>query len=164
MFDHNSYAQLPTHSWQTVGAYEQWAMAYFVSRGFQAVQAAAIVGNLTQESGMDPMAVRKNDAGQGLDSYGIGQWNRLRLQTLQSFTLAIVGFSPTLQARLYAQCAFVVHELFTTEQQARIILLKTKPQDETLAGVFGKMYEGFSTASIVSRNQHAKDILAAYKP
>jgi hypothetical protein len=164
MFDHNSYAELPAISWKTLGDYQQWAMAYFVSRGLTAAQSAAIVGNLTQESGMNPAATRANDAGPGLDSEGVGQWNRKRLASMTGFVHSVVGQTATVQSQFYAQLAFVVHELYTTEAKARQVLMETEPQDETLAGVFGKLYEGFSTASVPARNQHAKDILAAYDP
>lgn len=65
----------------------QLAMQYFQSQGWTPAQAAAIVGNLQQESysRLDPNALRKNDAGPGNHSMGIAQWNRERLSALQDF-------------------------------------------------------------------------------
>ena len=65
----------------------QLAMQYFQSQGWTPAQAAAIVGNLQQESysRLDPNALRKNDAGPGNHSMGIAQWNRERLGALRDF-------------------------------------------------------------------------------
>ena len=65
----------------------QFAMQYFQSQGWTPAQAAAIDGNLQQESysRLDPNALRKNDAGPGNHSMGIAQWNRERLGALRDF-------------------------------------------------------------------------------
>jgi hypothetical protein len=62
-------------------------MQYFQSQGWTPAQAAAIVGNLQQESyaRLDPNALRKNDAGPGNHSMGLAQWNRERLGALRDF-------------------------------------------------------------------------------
>ena len=64
------------------------ARAYFESQGLTPEQASGMVGNLMQESGpnLNPAAIRKNDAGPGLHSIGIGQWNRDRLEAMQKFS------------------------------------------------------------------------------
>lgn len=163
MFDDRSYTQLPPRNWQTVGDYQQWALAFYVSRAFTPIRAAAIVGNLSQESGMNPDARRPNDAGPGLDSVGIGQWNKSRLDQMLAFVHAVIGEATTVQGRFYAQLAFSVFELWTTMTHARGVL-ESSSQDETLAGAFGKAYEGFGDASVPQRNAYAKAVLAAYDP
>ena len=64
------------------------ARAYLEEQGYTDKQASGIVGNLMQESGpkLNPNAMRKNDAGPGNHSVGIGQWNRERLAAMQKFT------------------------------------------------------------------------------
>lgn len=66
------------------------AMKFFMSKnggGWTREQAAAIVGNLQAESGanLNPNAIRENDAGPGLHSRGIAQWNRERYQALLDY-------------------------------------------------------------------------------
>ena len=65
----------------------QRAVNFFVDKGLTAEQAAGIVGNLQAESGqnLNPNARRDNDAGPGLHSYGIAQWNRDRWNGLNAF-------------------------------------------------------------------------------
>lgn len=79
-------------------------------------QAAGIVANLTRESGMNEYAINPNDAGAGKDSIGLGQWNRDRLDNLNSFAEArgetefeIVNGNRVPSFR--TQLAFVDHEL-----------------------------------------------------
>jgi hypothetical protein len=64
---------------------EKEAMAFFISKGWTQAQAAGIVGNLVNESRLNPNAVAKNDAGPGKDSVGIAQWNTGRLDNLKSY-------------------------------------------------------------------------------
>ncbi len=65
---------------------EKEAMAFFISKGWTQAQAAGIVGNLVNESRLNPNAVAKNDAGPGKDSVGIAQWNTGRLENLKSYS------------------------------------------------------------------------------
>lgn len=91
----------------------QYAYEYFVKQGWTPVQAAAIVGNLQQESGMglNPDALNKNDAGPGNHSIGIGQWNRDRKDALVNFA-SKQGSSPL---SFDTQLAFVQNELNGSE-------------------------------------------------
>jgi hypothetical protein len=86
---------------------EQQAYDYFIAQGYTPEQAAGIVGNLTNESGLNPNAINRNDAGPGRDSEGIAQWNRERLNNLQNFAAARgTGYQD-----FNTQLAFVDHEL-----------------------------------------------------
>ena len=69
----------------TVEEREQKAMDFFVDKGYTPQQAAGIVANLTNESGMDINAINPNDAGPGNDSKGLAQWNKGRLDNMESF-------------------------------------------------------------------------------
>lgn len=64
---------------------EKEAMKFFISKGWTQAQAAGIVGNLVNESKLNPNAVAKNDAGPGKDSVGIAQWNTGRLDNLKGY-------------------------------------------------------------------------------
>lgn len=61
------------------------AMERLMSKGWSQAAASGIVGNFVSESKMNPSARNPNDAGPGLDSVGLGQWNRERLANLQKF-------------------------------------------------------------------------------
>jgi uncharacterized protein (TIGR02594 family) len=80
------------------------AVNYFVSQGWSPVQAAAIVGNLMQESNLKPTAVNPSSG-----AYGIAQWLGSRLVQLQGS-----DNWPTLQGQL----GFVNNELKTSEKAA----------------------------------------------
>jgi hypothetical protein len=84
----------------------QYAYQYFIKAGWTPVQAAAIVGNLQQESGqgLNPNARNPRDPG---TSIGIGQWNRERKANLMAFA-AKQGSSPL---SFDTQLAFVQNEL-----------------------------------------------------
>jgi len=86
---------------------EQQAYNYFISQGYTPEQAAGIVGNLVNESALDPTAVNPNDAGLGRDSEGIAQWNRDRLTNLQGYAAA----QGTDYRDFNTQLSFVDHEL-----------------------------------------------------
>ncbi len=58
----------------------QDALKYLVSQGYQPVQAAALVGNMMQESGMNPQATNPKEG-----AFGLIQWRLDRLQKLQDF-------------------------------------------------------------------------------
>jgi hypothetical protein len=94
----------------------EYAFDYFVKQGWTPVQAAAIVGNLQQESGMglNSGALNKDDGGPGNHSMGIGQWNRDRLSALQNFA----GKQGKSWNDFDTQLAFVQHELNGPESSA----------------------------------------------
>jgi hypothetical protein len=60
----------------TENAEDHIAFDYFVAKGLTDVQAAGIVGNLDQESGMDPKAVQPGGPGRGIAQWSVGErWN-----------------------------------------------------------------------------------------
>jgi hypothetical protein len=57
-------------------ANDQPAFDYFRAKGLTAVQAAGIVGNLDQESGVDPTAVEQGGPGRGIAQWSVGgRWD-----------------------------------------------------------------------------------------
>jgi hypothetical protein len=123
---------------------EQQAMQYYIDRGYTPEQAAGIVGNLTNESGLNPSIVNPNDAGPGRDSEGIAQWNRERLTNLQGFA----ADRGTSYQDFETQLAFVDHEMRGTgnfgggsERAAYNRLVATN--DPTNAAVAFSKYERY---------------------
>lgn len=113
----------------------QYAFDYFVKQGWTPVQAAAIVGNLQQESGagLDANALRKNDAGPGNHSMGIGQWNRDRLSALQSYAASQKKPWNDFETQL----GFVQHELGGAESPVAARLKKAGDLQSATAAFIG---------------------------
>lgn len=88
----------------------QYAMNRLVGMGYAPHQAAGIVGNLLQESGVNP-SVPPGDGGR---SHGIAQWNGSRLQALQGFAAQ----NKSDWQNLDTQLNFLHNELNTTESNA----------------------------------------------
>jgi hypothetical protein len=115
------------------------AMKFFMDKGWSREQAAGIVGNLQQESGpnLNPRAVNKNDAGPGLHSYGIAQWNKERFENLKRFAKE----RGTSWDDFYTQMEFVHYEL-TQGEKKRVGEKLRKIKDAAEAAVLiDKKYE-----------------------
>jgi hypothetical protein len=96
-------------------AREQQAYEYFRSIGYTDAQAAGMVGNLTNESALNPNAINRGDGTDGSDSIGIAQWNSSRADELKKFAAS----RGTTYNDFETQLAFVDHELHTTEGRAK---------------------------------------------
>jgi uncharacterized protein (TIGR02594 family) len=88
------------------------AVNYFITQGWSAIQAAALVGNLMQESNLKPRAINPSSG-----ATGIAQWLGPRLTALQSI--------PNWQD-LQNQLAFVNWELQNSEKAAGDALRETE--------------------------------------
>ena len=86
------------------------AMNYFVKQGWSEVQSAAIVGNLMQESGVDPKSVNmsKGEDPKGGGSWGIAQWNKTRKD---AFLAEYPQYKTIKEIPLEIQLAYVHKEL-----------------------------------------------------
>lgn len=109
-----------------------YAYNYFIKQGWTPIQAAAIVGNLQQESGqnLDPTAKNPNDPGTSL---GIGQWNRERKSALVRFANQ-QGSSPL---SFETQLAFVQHELGNGEASVAARLKNANTIQDATAAFIG---------------------------
>jgi hypothetical protein len=87
---------------------------FFVSKGWSPQAAAALVGNMQQESGGNTDARNPGDGRDGTDSIGLFQWNSDRARRLQSFAAAR-GKPVTDRG---TQLEFIDNELRTTERAA----------------------------------------------
>jgi Phage tail lysozyme len=81
-----------------------FAFDYLVGKGLKDFQAAAVIGNLQQESGLNPRAFFQKEA-----SYGIAQWRFERFQNLLAYA-AGGGRDPW---SFDVQLEFLWHELET---------------------------------------------------
>lgn len=116
----------------------QQALSFFISRGWTPEQAAGIVGNLQAESGinLNTRAINRNDAGAGLHSQGIAQWNRGRFSRLQQFAQQ----KGTEWTDFQTQLEFVDWELNNTHTSAGQNLRNATSAEEA-ANIINRQYE-----------------------
>ena len=112
------------------------AVKFFMANGYTREQAIGIVSNLMAESGVNPLARSENDAGPGMDSFGIAQWNRERLENLKTF-----AENRGLDYKdLDTQLAFTLWELENTHGYANS-RLKSSSTAEEAADAIARYYE-----------------------
>jgi|GEM_PF-2839077 len=90
---------------------EAAAFAFFQSKGYSRVGAAAIVGNLLQESSLNPSAVHDNGTGLGVAGWRDPSPGKGRMTALREYAAARGKPADDLMVQL----AFLDHELQTTE-------------------------------------------------
>lgn len=139
------------------------AVSRFVFKhGFSANQAFGIVGNLIQESVMDPTIV--GDKGR---SHGLGQWNngsdinstKGRLADLKAFAEK----NGTDWHDLDTQIDFVVYELRTSEKAAmKRLIASTTIEQATKAMIGYERPQGYSVANPENGHGYAKRLANAY--
>src|ERR1044071_2750325 len=89
---------------------DETAFEFFVGKGLTAVQAAGVVGNLDQESQMNPNASQPGGPGRGIAQWSVGgRWDTSANDNVVAFARAR-GASPT---SLVLQLEFVWYELET---------------------------------------------------
>lgn len=130
-----------------------------LANGFTKIEAAAILGNLKQESGYDPKAVERGGTGEGR---GIAQWGvNARFKTLVDGTQGKGQFAVAKGKDpwdLTTQLQFMFHE-FTHDEKAAYKEFKAAPQDlHTKVDVFGNAYERFKKGAGGPRFQFAIDV------
>jgi len=106
---------------------------FFKSHGFSDEQAAAWVGNFTQESNLRPNAVQAGGPGRGLAQWGDGRFRAL---------VAFAGQHGKPWTDLGAQLAFVIHELSGPESAANSRIRGAKGLEAAVDAV-GLGYERF---------------------
>lgn len=139
------------------------ALDFFIANGYTPEQSAGIVGNLIGESNLVPTVVAKNDAGPGLDSKGLAQWNRSRLANLEKYAIRN-GRSPD---DFVTQLEFIIVELNGEEAGARRRLEKARTvEDATLAFTFFERFKGyeagFGSPETRKRINYARGALVEY--
>jgi polyhydroxyalkanoate synthesis regulator phasin len=134
---------------------------YLVAKGGLPVEkAAAIVGNLVQESSLNPTAWNEEEK-----ALGLAQWRGERQQNLRNFVKdkkrkGEYELSRDIQEP-EVQLDFIIHELKTTEKNAGDKFLKAKGLADSVKA-FDHHYERSSKAHTHLREAYAKDLYDYY--
>src|SRR5579859_3127536 len=143
---------------------DKTAYDYFVGKGLTNFQSAAVVGNLDQESGVNP-TISQNGGGPGR---GIAQWSTGgRWDTTQGDNLvAFANMQGMPTSSLQVQLDFIWYELgmFTSYGLAP---LRASTTIENATQVFEDQFEGcvyanFPVCNLPQRITYAKGVFAAY--
>jgi uncharacterized protein (TIGR03382 family) len=134
------------------------AFQYFVGKGLTNFQAAGIVGNLDQESGVDPNAVQQNGPGRGIAQWSVGgRWDTDSNDNAAWFAKNKGQSIWSLQLQL----DFIWYEL-TTFSGYGLASLKNTANVTDATVVFQTDFEGCGQCLQSQRIAYAKAVLAAY--
>lgn len=135
------------------------AYNFFVSKGLKSYQAAAVVGNLMQESNVDPNAVQYGGGpGRGIAQWSVGgRWNHDANDNVTSYA-AKHGVSPW---ALTTQLDFIWYEL-TTFSGYGLSELKNSVNITQAVIAFQNRFEGCGTCNQSKRISYASQVLADY--
>ena len=141
-----------------LSANDKTAFDYFLGKGLTNFQAAGIVGNLDQESSMNPGAVQSGGPGRGIAQWSVGgRWDTDSNDNAKAFA-AKEGLP---LSSLPLQLDFIWYELTTFSSYGLAALrASTNVTDATIA--FEKDFEGCGTCAESQRIAYAKAALAAY--
>lgn len=125
-----------------------FAFAYFINQGWSAAQASGIVGNLIQESGVNPESQQSGGPGMGIAQWSNGgRWS--------SLGLSMSGNNATdLVAQLYA-----VQKELNANYNGSASALRGATSPSAAADVFGRLYEQYGIAG--NRVQDAVNFFTA---
>src|SRR5207302_7806200 len=142
----------------TAFANDQPAYDFFVAKGLTNFQSAGIVGNLDQESGVDPHSVQYGGGpGRGIAQWSVGgRWDT----SANDNVLAYASQKGESSTSLNLQLEFIWYELNSIGYGFAQLKATTNVTDATLA--FMDRYEICGTCASAQRIQYAKDVLAAY--
>ena len=142
----------------TAYANDKPAFDYFVSKGLTNFQAAGIVGNLDQESGVDPNSVQSGGPGRGIAQWSVG--GRWDTTAGGNNMLAYAAASNQNAHSLQAQLEFIWLELTTEGYGYAQLKATTNVTDATV--VFMTKYEICGNCVQTTRINDAQAVLAAY--
>ena len=139
-------------------ANDKTAFDYFLAKGLTPVQAAGIVGNLDQESNMNPGAVQPGGPGRGIAQWSVGgRWNSDAGDNAVAYA-ASHGKSVT---SLGLQLDFIWFELTTFSGYGLSALKKTTTVSAATL-TFMTDFEACGTCLSSQRISYAQTALAAY--
>jgi len=138
---------------------EKTAYNFFISKGLKNYQAAAIVGNLIQESSVNPNSIQYGGGpGRGIAQWSVGgRWDHDAGDNLVAYANAR-GMS---RWSLTAQLDFIWHEL-TVVGGYGYSSLKGSTGLTQATIVFQNDFEGCGTCDESKRISYAQQVLAAY--
>ncbi len=138
----------------TMSSPKKTAYNFFISKGLKSWQSAGVVGNLLQESSLDPNAKQYGGGpGRGIAQWSVGgRWNQLVAYANNR------GVSPW---ALTTQLDFIWHEL-TTVSAYGLAELKASTNVTQATIVFQDKYEICGSCAQSTRISYAKQVLADY--
>ena len=139
-------------------ANDQTAFDYFLGKGLTNYQAAGIVGNLDQESGVDPTAVESGGPGRGIAQWSVGgRWDTDANDNAEWYATQQGQSVDSLQLQL----DFVWYELTTFPSYGLAALQQsTNVTDATVA--FQNDFEGCGTCDQSTRVAYAENVLSEF--
>ncbi len=139
-------------------ANDQTAYDYFLGKGLTNFQAAGIVGNLDQESGVDPNSVQQGGPGRGIAQWSVGgRWDTDSGDNVLAYA-SQQGQSST---SLTLQLDFIWYEL-TTFSGYGLASLKASTDVSAATIAFETDFEGCGTCDQTTRISYAQGVLSAY--
>jgi hypothetical protein len=130
------------------------AFEFFVNKGLADVQAAGIVGNLLQESNVNPASVQPDGPGRGIAQWSVGaRWNGF-LQFARAHHQSPMA--------LETQLEFLWHEL-TTVPKFNLGGLRAARNVADAAGVFARSFEVCGMCNHPRRAAFAAAVLRAFR-
>lgn len=132
---------------------EKAAFNYFRGKGLTKKQAAGVVGNLDQESGMDPRIKQYGGGpGRGIAQWSVGgRWDTYRGDNEVHFTTVHLGVS---RWNLKGQFKFTWHELHAFSYYG-LAKLKNTTTINGATKVFQNQFEGCSACNTAARERYA---------
>ena len=124
---------------------------YFVAKGLSPAQAAGIIGNLMQESSVNPASVQAGGPGRGIAQWSVGQRWQGVLQLAASQNQSPLD--------LHVQLDYLWQELNTTESGA-LAALKQTNDVVSATEAFERTYERAGIPDMNNRIRYAMDALA----
>ncbi|MGI8416375.1 MAG: phage tail tip lysozyme [Nakamurella sp.] len=143
-----------------VRANEKTAFDYFVAKGLTKKQAAGIIGNLDQESGMDPTIKQYGGGpGRGIAQWSVGgRWDTYSGDNEVHYTNVVLGIS---RYNLTGQLKFVWHELSDFSYYG-LAQVKASTTINGAVLAFQDHYEGCGTCNPSAREKYAADAYSRY--
>lgn len=142
-----------------IASNERTAFNYFVARGLTKRQAAGIVGNLDQESGMDPTIKQYGGGpGRGIAQWSVGgRWDTISGDNEVHYTNVVLGVS---RWNLDGQLKFIWHEL--TAIGYGYSNLKATTTIDGATSVFASKYEICGNCNLAARESFAHSAYNKY--
>jgi len=143
---------------ELVSANGRTAFEFFVGKGLSEVQAAAIVGNLQQESSINPSSVQPGGPGRGIAQWSTGaRWNVSSHDNVAWYAAQHGGSVHSLAIQL----DFIWYELENFDQYG-LTTLQATTTISTAVHAFQRDFEICGACNATRRVQYAKAALAAY--
>jgi len=136
------------------------AFEYFVGKGLSPAQSAGIVGNLSEESGVDPTIKQLGGGpGRGIAQWQVGgRWDTAAAGNVLDFAAGPPARNPL---SLDVQLDFIWFELTTIPSYGLTQLRATTTAEDAVL-VFKRYYEGCPACSAGRRIEYAEDVLARF--